>query len=108
MERYIDANRRCIPSIDSQALSSIETILFCGLDVEAVEYALRLRDRDNVLTKKIQILFYLVEVRAKYFGYFFNCRTNRIRAAADLFHAVLLSVYKLIKGRYFVRRYGLV
>ncbi|HYA43383.1 MAG TPA: hypothetical protein VEF34_18930 [Syntrophobacteraceae bacterium] len=107
VERYIAANRTCIPAVDSQTLSSIETILSCRLDVEAVEYAFRLKDRHNVLTKKIQVLFYMVEVRSAYFGHFFNCRPKRLGAAADIFYAIALTVYKAIKGKYLIRRYGL-
>ena len=106
--RYMEANRMCIPAVDAQTLHVIEKVLFYRLDVEAVEYALRFRNRENFLTKKIQILFYLVEVRSKYFQYFFNCRTDRLGAALDVFASLALTVCKLIKGKYLIRRYGLV
>jgi hypothetical protein len=108
VKRYVAANRACIPFVDAETVSSIEKILSYGLDVDAVEYGLRLKNRENALTKKIQILFFLIEVRSKYFDCFFNRKTERLRAVAGMFSAVMLTAYKFIKGRYLVRRYGLV
>ena len=54
------------------------------LDPEAVEVVLRLSGRDSVLTRKIQILFYLAEVRSAYYPRFVNERAGFWRAVAAL------------------------
>jgi hypothetical protein len=108
VERYVAANRICIPVVESGTAASMEKLVSHHLDVEAVEYAFRLKNRDNALTRKIQILFYLVEVRCKYFDYFFNSKKQRLRAAGSILPAVAMAPYKLLKGKYLIRRYGLV
>jgi len=108
VNRYIAANQLCLPEQDARAASMIEKIVSNGLDVEAIEYALRLKNRDNILTKKIQILFYLVEVRSRYFPYFFNCNRTILRAITSILFSVPLTAYILCKGNFLIWRYDLV
>ncbi len=77
------------------------------LDAEAVEFALRRRGAGQELTRKMQMLCYLVEVRSAYLGEFVNLRPSRARAAAGLAAATVRSAWKMVKGAYLVRRYGL-
>jgi hypothetical protein len=78
------------------------------LDAEAVEFALRRRGLGADLSRRMQILCYLVEVRPAYLNEFINAESSRARAWAALSGATLGSAWKLIKGEYLVRRYGLV
>src|SRR5580658_7222193 len=66
VDRYIAANLICCD--EPSALTN--TIVARGLDAEAIELTLRLRKGPTILTKKIQILFYLVEVRSAYYSFF--------------------------------------
>ena len=105
VERYIAANRLCCPNQSSEILS---TILICRLDAEAIELVLRLRRGNSLLTRKIQILFYLVEVRSRYYSYFVSHGKGRLRVVLELSAAMAKTSWKLLKGIYLVHRYGLV
>ena len=78
------------------------------LDAEAVELALRLRKGPSILTKKIQILFYLLEVRSAYYSFFVGERESRPRAILGMLFSVFQTAMKSLKGVYLVRRHGLV
>lgn len=108
LSRYVAANRRCLPSVESECSRMIEKIVSLALDIEAIEFVLRQKKRDNCLTRKIQILFFLVEVRSRYFGYFFNCRNDRFSGIMSLLRSILITPYKYVKGVYLIRKYELV
>ncbi len=108
VRRYIEANRRFLAAGDERSRNMIDTVILHRLDVESVEYALRLKEKDNILTKKIQVLFFLIEVRSRYFGYFYNCEKATLRAGVELCIACIMTVYKFIKGKYLIWRYDLV
>jgi SAM-dependent methyltransferase len=104
IERYVAANRVCFPEADLEARRTIDTILDRRLDLEAIEFVLRLRGRGGVLTKKIQILFYLIEVRSQYYRYFVNQREAFWPALAALLFSMMRTVYQLVKGSILVWR----
>jgi hypothetical protein len=108
VERYIAANQLCLPSLDQLSHHLVSTVVSRRLDPEAVEAILRLRRKNPVLTRKIQILFYLVEVRTHYYSYFVNTPTGPFRAFLELLTSAALTVWKLIKGLYLIQRHGLV
>lgn len=106
-ERYADAVRHVF---GEQAITPeyLRTLVARRLDAEAIEYALRGRRQQNELTTRIQILFYLLEVRAEYFQHFVASEPGRTRAWASLAGAVLQSAWKMGKGEVLLRRHGLV
>jgi len=107
VDRYIRANRVCVPE-DQGSQRRIVCMISRRLDVEAVELALRWRRVDMLLTRKIQILFYLVEVRRDYYGYFINQDSGRLRAWTALVSSIPCSLWKFAKGTFLIWRYGLV
>src|SRR5574340_1171870 len=102
---YVEANLVCLPQVAERTAAMVETIIKRQLDVEAIELALRLFRRRPVLTQKIQILFYIVEVRRSYYNYFVNSGQVRGGAILQLGVAVLRTLWKGIKGAYLVWRY---
>jgi hypothetical protein len=86
----------------------VERVVALRLDAEAVELALRLRQGPTALTRKIQILFYLLEVRPEYFGFFVGEAEGQGRAAWGVLLSLLRTAGKYLKGAYLVRRHGLV
>ena len=108
VERYVAANHLCFPVLDPKARQMVETIVTRRLDAEAIELALRLRKGNRVLTRKIQILFYLVEVRSEYYGYFINQVPGWWSAVLRLLGAVVRTGWKCAKGLYLVWRYDFV
>ena len=103
VERYVAASQLCL---GEQRIASL--IVEKRLDAEAIELVLRARRLDTVLTRKIQILFYLVEVRSHYYSYFVRCQEGRLRGYWTLAAAVIHTAWKSAKGMYLIRRYGLI
>lgn len=106
VDRYVDAHRQLFAGQSSSPL--ITRIVSHRLDAEAIEYALRRREAGRELTRKLQILSYLAEVRAAYQDEFVNLKTRRARAIAALAAAALRSGWKRLKGEVLVRRHGLL
>jgi hypothetical protein len=106
VERYLDAHRQLFAHEPPSPL--VSTIVERRLDAEAIEYALRRRRAGRELTRKLQILCYLAEVRAAYEHEFVNRHARRARAILALAAAALRSAWKLLKGEVLVRRHGLL
>src|SRR5262245_29983359 len=106
VERYCDAHRLLFPGEPASPL--VSRIVERRLGAEAIEYALRRRRTGGVLTRKMQILSYLAEVRAAYQHEFFNRHERSSGAIAALAAAVLRSGWKLFKGELLIRRHGLL
>jgi hypothetical protein len=104
VDRYISANLIC--RCENDALTS--KVVAQGLDAEAIELTLRLRHGPTILTKKIRILFYLLEVRSAYYPFFVGREESRIRALSCVLYAALPTAVKYVKGAYLVHRHGLV
>ena len=102
INRYVTANILCCPAPGSLT----DTIVARRLDAEAVELFLRWRNKDSrILTKKIRIIFYLVEVRSEYYPAFFGKAVHnetRFRAALGLLSALPQTAWKYLKGAYLV------
>jgi len=105
VERYEAAHHALFPNGTPGAVARIVAL---RLDVEAVEFALRRRHACPELTRKIQILSYLVEVRAEYQDDFISVRREPVRAILVLSWRILGAGWKLIKGECLVRIYGLL
>jgi hypothetical protein len=105
--RYAAAHRQYGIVADEGQRRRIEIILDRRLDIEAIELALRIGRRDRFLTAKIQVLFYLVEVRAAYYHRFVNTEARRACAWWAIAKAVPATAWKYAKGKWLVRRYGL-
>jgi len=108
VDRYIEANRVCLTAVESYQSGIMHKIVSRRLDPVAVEVALRWRGRDSLLTKKIQILFYLLEVRSRYYPFFVNQERRRCHAVLALAGSVLFTLYAFLKGSYLVWRHRLV
>ncbi len=104
IERYEAAH--CEFGIAASAM--VAEVLARRLDAEAVEFTLRRRGAGRDLTRKMQLLCYLVEVRPNYLDEFVNAKSSRGRAWAALSGATLRSAWKLLKGEYLIRRHGLL
>ncbi len=105
--RYVEAHSIYLAEADERGRRVMQTVLERGLDLEAVELALRARRYDRSVTTKIQVLFYLVEVRSRYYGCFVNTAPGRVGAWWNLGKAVLKTAVKYLKGVWLVHKYGL-
>jgi hypothetical protein len=85
----------------------IASLIGAGVDLEAVEYALRKKNPANPLTDRFRVLCYLVEARPEYLARFVAERRRFVPGVLALaFHSVR-SILKAIQGRFLVRRHGL-
>ena len=107
VRRYVEANVHCF-GVDASASPLVKVLVERKLDAEAVEFALRVRGRDNVLTRKIQILCYIVETRADYYADFVNDTACTSKAAVVLILSVPKAAYKFLKGSLLCWRHGFV
>ena len=107
-EAFVAANNILLKEAGKAPSVRIDLILKRSLDVEAIEFALRRRNPQNLLTKKLLILCYLTESRSAYFATFVNEQYRPVRSFIKLSFATFRSVYKLVKGQCLIRMYGIV
>jgi hypothetical protein len=108
VERYVAANRLIVPDPGPERSASLSRIVQRRFDAEAIEYCFRLRRLSHPLTTKVEILYYLVEVRSAYYERFVNERSGRWRAVRELAATIVWSAWKFVKGSYLIRRHHLV
>lgn len=107
-ERYAKAWLHCFPSTDLEFQAKLDSLVRDRRDIEAIEIVLRYRNPDNLLSKKIKILFYLLEVRAEFLPRFVNFENRTFLAYRQLFGALFYTAWKVFKGHVLGRRYGLL
>jgi hypothetical protein len=69
-----------------------------GVDLEAMEAALRRRNPGNALTQRFRVLCYLTEARPEYFERFVNETPAPVIGTLTLVVLTVRSLYKLAKG----------
>lgn len=104
VERYIAANKKKFGLKDACCL---EKMIERGTDIEALEFAWRIKNPLNILSGKFQIMFYIAEARTENFNSFFNRKNARIAVYFILGFQALRSVLKFIKGFFILKRWKL-
>ena len=103
--RYIEAHKACDLNHGFMQ-SSLKIIVSKRLDIQAIE--LCSRNSSSVLTKKVHLLVYLMEVTPQYYSIFINEKSCRIKAFFILTFSVFQSAWKWTKGHYLIWMYHLV
>jgi len=85
----------------------IEKLIADGVDLEALEYALRKKSPANPLTERFRVLCYLVEARPEYFDCFVAEKRRFVPGVLTLAYHTVRSILKAIQGRFLARRHGL-
>jgi hypothetical protein len=110
VEAYVRANRQLLAG-DSTRDAVLESALARAVreqrDVEAVELVLRLARRDNLITRKVHVLSYLIETQPSFLPLYLNERRAPVRAWAALATHGLRAIWKRVRGRRVLRRLGL-
>jgi hypothetical protein len=106
-DQYLRLHAICFPLADPAEKMTAERVVRLGLDAEAIECAFRLRGRKHLLTRKMNALLYLVEVRREYYPLFFNDRTALVMGKLRLLMAIFSWMGKAIWGEFLIRRHGL-
>lgn len=107
MDRYAGAHDRYGIKEGQQCLRLMKIVITHCLDAEAVEYALRLKNRNNILTRKVEILHFLAECQPRRSKDFFNDKDMGPKVWLDIIRALVDTLRYFIVGRRLVRRYGL-
>jgi hypothetical protein len=85
----------------------LERLLERGVDLEALELALRRSHRVNALTQRFHVVCYLAEAQPENFARFINERRHPLTGWLILGWHGLRSLYKLHKGRRLMQIHGL-
>ena len=107
---YLRANKFIFshaPNINDQ-LIIIEKIIHDKMDVVALEFVWRLKHPDNALSKKIKILYYIVESNKHFINDFVNLSTQHRTPKVSISMELVRSAYYYLKGRCLLRRLGIV
>lgn len=107
---YMRANRQLLAgesARDAALNRALERAVREGRDVEALELVLRLRRRDNLITRKLHALSYLIETEPRFLPLYLNERRVRVRAWAALAGHGLRAAGKYVRGRWLLARLGL-
>ena len=107
--QYLDFSNTLLSDDSSDNLKvNIQKIIEYKLDVEAIEYYLRIKFQNNILSKKIHALLYLVEVRGEFFDDFHVKKNSFVTGFFALASYTLRSLYKFFKGMMLVKYYGII
>jgi hypothetical protein len=109
VERYEKACAGIVPSWNSLLVrEKIAKIIKHQLDLEAIEFFLRLQKGDNPITHRVNVLCYIIETTPQYYVRFHNEVNCSIKVFIAMVGYVFRSLVKLIKGAYLVWRYELI
>lgn len=107
VERYLAAHEHHVAPGPAREEESVATAVDRGLDLEALELALRLRDGDHLLARKLRALLLVAETLPAYQPAFVSRDTRTRGALLRLALRGLRSGLKLLRGHWLIRRYGL-
>ncbi|MFC2166795.1 hypothetical protein ACFLQZ_02400 [Acidobacteriota bacterium] len=99
-EKYMRAHDYYLLEATEKDLLWMKRTLQRGLDLEALEFALRIIKKKHILVKKIKILVYISESFCAYYSTFVNERPQRGKAFALLSYHLIRSAYKFLKGSF--------
>jgi hypothetical protein len=112
VDRYVAANKALFARADLAdslpLVKALRAVVATGMDVEALEFALRLRRRRNLVTQKLHILSYLLETHAAYLSLYLNDHRYRLGAYMTLAAHVPRAIWKYLRGRRLLRRLGIL
>lgn len=92
---YIKANQQ----FNTPPSEYLRKIMSKNMDLEAIEYKLRLKDPHNTITRKVHIILYLAETEPRHYHTFINPKKKSFLGASFiLFYSGIYSAYKLLKG----------
>ena len=107
IKRYVLAHAHFkIDEADAEC-KVMETLMKQRLNAEAVEFLLRLRNRENSLTRKVAVLHYIAECRPELHALFVNERPGFLRGLFEVFGGMLRTVLLFVVGYIQVKRFGL-
>lgn len=110
VKRYQSANETIFSeTLDlARQQSHVDKLVNAKVDLEAIEYAWRIKNQENILSKKMQILFYLLESNSDFYPTFINPQDSHYKGIFSLITALFTSIYKLLKGKLLLGHYEIL
>lgn len=102
-QKYIDVHHSYGKYISQKQQIRITKLIRQKVNLVALELFWRLKDKDNLLTKKVGIIFYLTEVNPTHQRYYISFINHRL-AFLHLGLFTLRSVFALIHGAYLFKK----
>jgi hypothetical protein len=102
-----EIHRQYAEALRAASTAPIEKLLSAGVDLEALELALRKKNPFNPLTQRFRVLCYLAEARPGYFHRFVADRRGFFSGFFAVAFFALRSVYKALKGNYLARKHAI-
>jgi hypothetical protein len=105
LDRYVEAHQILFTQSIGEGVSSspfdslVSEAIKRGQDIEALEYALRWQQEITVLTKKLHMLLYIIEIHPVHHKLFVNASNSVLKGYVILGYEIVRSLYKLLKGR---------
>jgi hypothetical protein len=107
VDRYVAAHTVIPIARSENSIALMHTLLEKKLNAEAVEYVLRLKNPDNVLTWKVQILHYLCEAERKHWQDFYTQSDSVTRGIISLTWSFSRTIKLWLQGNFILRRHHL-
>jgi hypothetical protein len=104
-KRYAEAHGVALSRVDITQSRWMQRILEKGADLEALEFALRIRQPDHVLCQKFKLLIYIAEAFPEYYADFVNEAPRRASAFYSLARHGLRTLFKHLKAWWLFRRF---
>jgi hypothetical protein len=104
LEKYIEAHNYYLTSPDESELDWMAKAVGLGLDLEALEIALRLSNTCHPLVRKARILVHITEAFDAYRPRFINEAPRRWGAIAILAFHAFQTMTKYLKGKFLLWR----
>ncbi len=98
LEKYVMAHDYYLTEATDKELLWMKRARKRGLDLEALEFVLRIFNKNHILVRKIKILVYISESFSAYYNVFVNEHPQKGKALVLLLYHLLRSVYKVLKG----------
>ena len=92
---------------NSQSLQLTQKLVNKKTDLEAIEYALRIKNNNNILTKKFRSLTFICEGHHEYYTFFVNDKDASLKSFLLLTFIPFRAIFMLIKGKMLIKIYGI-
>ncbi len=86
----------------------LDKMMRAGADAEAAEFALRTCSSHHPLRQRLHVLCLITEANPEYWDFFYNRHSHAIRAWFSLSWSTMRSIWLWLKGRWLIRKYGLL
>ncbi len=104
LQKYIEAHLYYLTSPENSEVRWMSEAVRRGLDLEALEIALRFSHSGHLLVRKVKILVHIAEGFDAYRSWFINEKPRRAKAVVLLVGHLFQTGFKFLKGKFLLWR----